>query len=68
MTHKKLLSLQEKLLTKDDLAAKLALTRRGIECLVARRKIPVIRVSHRCVRFDWEKVKAALAKFEIKAV
>lgn len=56
------------LLTKDEIADLLNLTRRGVECLVAQRKIPVIRISHRCVRFDWEKVCAALGRFEIKEV
>jgi hypothetical protein len=56
------------LLTKDDLAKRLKLTRRGVECLVARRLIPVIRISKRCVRFSWEAVRAALAKLEIREV
>ena len=56
------------LLTKDELAKRLNLTRRGVEGLVAQRKIPVIRISHRCVRFDWQKVSAAIEKFEIGEV
>jgi hypothetical protein len=56
------------LLTKDDLARRLKLKRRGVECLVARRLIPVIRISRRCVRFSWEAVREALAKFEIREV
>jgi excisionase family DNA binding protein len=58
----------EHLLTKDDLAKRLRLTRRGVECLLARRLIPVIRISRRCVRFSWEAVKAALAKLEVKEI
>ena len=58
----------EDLLTKDDLAKRLKLKRRGVECLVARRLIPVIRISRRCVRFSWQAVKAALARHEIKEV
>jgi excisionase family DNA binding protein len=56
------------LLTKDELAKRLKLTRRGIECLVARRIIPVIRLSRRCVRFSWEAVQRALAKLEVKEI
>jgi hypothetical protein len=58
----------EGLLTKDGLAKRLKLKRRGVECLVARRLIPVIRISRRCVRFSWQAVKDALARYEIKEV
>lgn len=58
----------EGLLTKDDLAKRLKLKRRGVECLVARRLIPVIRISRRCVRFSWEAVKQALSRHEIREV
>jgi len=56
------------LLTKKDIAAELSLTLSGIQALTRKRKIPVIRISHTCVRYDLEKVRAALAKFEQKAV
>ena len=56
------------LLTKAQLALKLQLSVRGVECLSASRKIPVLRISRRCVRYDWEKVRAALQKFEVEAV
>jgi hypothetical protein len=56
------------LLTKDQLAEKLDLTRRGVECLVANRRIPVIRISARCVRFSWPKVQAALDKLTVNEV
>jgi len=56
------------LLNKRQLAERLGLTVRGIECLVASRKIPALRISHRCVRFDADKVFAALARFEQRAV
>ncbi len=52
-------------LTKDDVANRLRITRRGVECLVASGRIPVIRLSHRCVRFDWKRVEAAIARFEV---
>jgi excisionase family DNA binding protein len=58
----------EELLTKDELAERLKLTRRGVECLVSRRVLPTLRISRRCVRFSWAAVKAALSKFEVKEV
>lgn len=58
----------DQLETKEEIAKRLKLTRRGVECLLARRLIPVIRISRRCVRFSWEAVKAALAKLEVKEI
>ena len=60
--------MSDRLLTKDEVAKRLRLKRRGVEGLVAQRKIPVIRISHRRVRFDWQKVSAAIARFEIREV
>lgn len=54
-------------LTKAQLAERLGLTVRGVETLTKRRKLPVIRLSHRCVRYDWEKVERALDACEIPA-
>jgi hypothetical protein len=56
------------LLDKDELAKRLRLTRRGVECLVAAKKIPVIRISRQIVRFSWPRVQAALDKLEIQAI
>jgi excisionase family DNA binding protein len=56
------------LLTKDQLAERLGLKRRGVECLIAAKKIPVLRISGRCVRFSWPRVCAALRKFEVEEV
>ena len=36
--------------------------------LVRRRKIPVLRLSYRTIRFDLAKVQAALEKLELKAI
>ena len=54
-------------LTKPQLAEVLNLTVRGVECLIARRAIPFIRLSGRCVRFDLERVREALDGFEVRA-
>jgi hypothetical protein len=56
------------LLTKDELAQRLRLTRRGVEGLVAAKKIPVIRISHQIVRFSWPQVRAALDKLTVQAI
>ena len=41
---------------------------RTLRSLMHDRKIPFIRVGHRTTLFDVEKVRAALEKFEVKAV
>lgn len=56
------------LLKTDEVAQLLNMTKRGVQGLVAQGKIPVLRISHRCVRFDWEKVSAALGRFEVREV
>ena len=56
------------ILTKQQLAKRLATTPRQIELMVYKRRIPVIRLGHRTVRFSWPKVEAALAKLETAEV
>lgn len=56
------------LLTKSQLAERLGLKLGGIESLTRKKKIPVLRISRRCVRYDWDRVSAALGKFEVAAV
>jgi hypothetical protein len=41
---------------------------RTIDNLVKLRKIPVVRISKRCVRFHLKSVIAALRRFEVKEV
>lgn len=60
------MALQE-LLTTLELAARLKLKTRGIQTLTARKILPVIRLSARCIRYDWEAVKEALAKRTVNA-
>lgn len=54
--------------TKKEIANLLHMTVRGVDCLVARKKIPVLKISRKCVRFDAERVIAALNKFEIEEI
>ena len=56
------------LLTIDQVAAKLGLKRRAVETMIAGRKIPVIRINRRVLRFRWRDVEAALAKLTVKAL
>jgi len=56
------------LLNKAQLAKRLGMTVRGVEEICARRLIPKIVISRRCVRFDFEAVKNALAKLEVREI
>lgn len=57
------------LLTKKELAVKInAPSTKLIDELMRSRKIPFLRLGHRTVRFDWEKVQAALARLEVHVV
>jgi hypothetical protein len=57
------------LLTKNQLARRLGLpSARGVEELVRRKSIPVIRLGHRTVRFDWEKIQTAISRLTVHEV
>ncbi len=56
------------LLTKEELAGVLKCSERHVERLVSRRRIPIVRLSTRCVRFRLGSVMNALAKIETEAV
>ena len=60
--------MHENLQNKKQIADLLGLTVRGVECLVAQKKIPVLKISRKCVRFDADRVLAALNKFETKEI
>ena len=62
------LDAETELLTIDELAAKLRTKRRAVERMIAARKIPVIRINRRVLRFRWRDVEAALAKLTVKAL
>ena len=55
-------------LSKLELAEKLSVTKRVIEEMMYRHKIPFLALGHRTVRFYWPAVEKALAKLELKAV
>jgi excisionase family DNA binding protein len=56
------------LLTYSEVAARLGISKRSVEALVARRAIPILRLSARCVRFKWNEVERALAKLTVREV
>ncbi len=58
----------ERLLKRHELAARLAMSARGVAEMTRKRMIPVIRLGRKCVRYDFAKVKAAIDRFEIKEV
>ena len=62
------LDAETELLTIDELAAKLRTKRRAVERMIAARKIPVIRINRRVLRFRWRDVEAALGKLTVKAL
>jgi len=56
-------------LTKEQLRERLNLpSTRKIDDMVKKKMIPVLKLGAKTVRFDWEKVKAALDRFEMKEV
>jgi hypothetical protein len=56
------------LLKKQELAIALGVSLREIDYWKAQRRIPFIRISARLIRFDLNRVKEALARYEIKEV
>ena len=57
--------LGEPLLTKREVAQKLRISIRSLDLWVNAHKIPVIRLSPGCVRFDLEQIKELLNKHKI---
>jgi hypothetical protein len=55
-------------LSKQELALTVGVCPRTIDNLMAQRKIPFIRLSARLIKFNLERVKDALARYEIKEV
>lgn len=53
----------EKLVTIDEVAARLSLKKRGVESLVARKVIPAFKISRHCLRFRMSEVEDALARY-----
>ncbi len=57
-----------KLIDIKQLSEELGQTERVLRTWIAGRKIPVLKIGGRTMRFDLEKVRKALEKFEVEAV
>ena len=53
------------LITLDEVASNLKVSKRYVQTLVRRKVIPVIRLGRRCTRFDLNRVHTAIKRFEI---
>ncbi len=61
--------METELLTKEQLRVRLNLPKlRIIDDLIRKRSIPVTRLGHRTVRFNWPKVQEALERLTVKEV
>jgi excisionase family DNA binding protein len=61
-------SLGRHFLSKQELALVIGVSPRTIDKWIAQKRIPFIRLSARLIKFNLERVKAALARYEIKEV
>ena len=61
-------SLGRHFLSKQELARVVGVSPRTIDNWMAQKRIPFIRLSARLIKFNLERVKAALARYEIKEV
>jgi hypothetical protein len=61
-------SLGRHFLSKQELALVIGVCPRTIDNWMAQKRIPFIRLSARLIKFNLERVKAALARYEIKEV
>lgn len=58
----------EVLITYEEVAERLGLKRRGVELMVQRRQIPVVKISQRCHRFRWSEVETALKRYAVPSL
>jgi len=61
-------SLGRHFLSKQELASVVGVSPRTIHNWMAQKRIPFIRLSARLIKFNLERVKAALARYEVKEV
>jgi hypothetical protein len=61
-------SLSRHFLSKQELALVIGVCPRTIDNWMAQKRIPFIRLSARLIKFNLERVKAALARYEVKEV
>jgi excisionase family DNA binding protein len=58
----------KRLHSKEEVARAVSVSPRTVENWMAQKRIPFIRLSPRLIRFDLERVKTALKKYEVKEV
>ena len=58
----------EGLIDTAEVAQRMKVCPRTVQNLVARKAIPVVRLSARCVRFRWPAIEAALSKLTVREV
>jgi excisionase family DNA binding protein len=56
----------EGLIKTPEVAQRAKVSRRTVQTWTAQKVIPVVRISPRCVRYKWQDVERALAKFTVK--
>ena len=59
---------QPNIITRRELARRLSLSPRSIDTMQRRKMIPVIKLSPRCARFNFQEVLRALSRFTVKDV
>jgi excisionase family DNA binding protein len=58
----------KRLHSKEEVARAVSVSPRTVDNWMAQKRIPFIRLSARLIRFDLERVKAALDRYEVKEV
>lgn len=63
----RLMADEPRFLTKEQLREKLNLpSLRAVDELIKRKRVPVVRMGHRTVRFDWNKIEQAIERLTTK--
>ena len=60
--------IRKRLHSKLEVALAVSVSPRTVDAWMAEKRIPFIRLSARLIRFDLERVKAALARYEVKEI
>jgi excisionase family DNA binding protein len=58
----------EPLITIDRVAELMGLSKRGVEKMMARKQIPSVKLSRRCLRFRWSEVEAAINRYRQREI
>jgi len=58
----------EPLITIDEVAKRMGVSVRHVHALKAKKRIPYIKVSSKCLRFRWSRVEEALARLTVNEI